>query len=147
MNITRETVEPAMRAAAETVCKEHADIIPSDTRNLMGFYASLRRLLVEVCYPTTMIGQNVEGSTIANGLPVSAGSTTFPFPISFVPRTTASSEFSPTLSTLSVSAKLRPSPSTNTSTRSKPPNPASIRSTWKTKTWRPGSKRCSRSGR
>ncbi|MCJ1477649.1 kinetochore-associated Ndc80 complex subunit nuf2 [Lambiella insularis] len=47
MNITRETVEPAMRAAAEDVCKEHVDIIPSDTRNLMGFYASLRKLLVE----------------------------------------------------------------------------------------------------
>ncbi|MCJ1250324.1 kinetochore-associated Ndc80 complex subunit nuf2 [Trapelia coarctata] len=47
MNITRETVEPAMRAAAEEVCKEHMDIIPSDTRNLMGFYASLRKLLVE----------------------------------------------------------------------------------------------------
>ena len=48
MNITRETVEPAMRAAAEDVCKEHMDIIPPDTRNLMGFYASLKKLLVEV---------------------------------------------------------------------------------------------------
>ena len=48
MNITRETVEPAMRAAAEAVCKEHMDIIPPDTRNLMGFYASLKKLLVEV---------------------------------------------------------------------------------------------------
>ncbi|MCJ1403519.1 kinetochore-associated Ndc80 complex subunit nuf2 [Xylographa trunciseda] len=47
MNITRETVEPAMRAAAEDVCKEHMDIIPPDTRNLMGFYASLKKLLVE----------------------------------------------------------------------------------------------------
>jgi kinetochore protein Nuf2 len=47
MNTTRETVEPAMRAAAEEVCKEHMDIVPSDTRNLMGFYASLRKLLVE----------------------------------------------------------------------------------------------------
>ncbi|MCJ1293128.1 kinetochore-associated Ndc80 complex subunit nuf2 [Xylographa carneopallida] len=47
MNITRETVEPAMRAAAEDVCKEYMDIIPSDTRNLMGFYASLKKLLVE----------------------------------------------------------------------------------------------------
>lgn len=47
MNTTRETVEPAMRAAAEEICKEHMDIIPSDTRNLMGFYSSLRKLLVE----------------------------------------------------------------------------------------------------
>lgn len=49
MNSTRETVEPAMRAAAEDVCGEHMEIVPSDTRNLMGFYVSLRKLLVEVC--------------------------------------------------------------------------------------------------
>lgn len=48
MNITRETVEPAMRAAAEDVCGEHMEIVPPDTRNLMGFYVSLRKLLVEV---------------------------------------------------------------------------------------------------
>ena len=48
MNATRETVEPAMRAAAEDVCGEYMDVIPSDTRNLMGFYVSLRKLLVEV---------------------------------------------------------------------------------------------------
>ena len=48
MNATRETVEPAMRAAAEDVCGEHMEIVPSDTRNLMGFYVSLRKLLVEV---------------------------------------------------------------------------------------------------
>ncbi|MCJ1300560.1 kinetochore-associated Ndc80 complex subunit nuf2 [Hypocenomyce scalaris] len=47
MNATRETVEPAMRAAAEDVCGEHMEIVPSDTRNLMGFYVSLRKLLVE----------------------------------------------------------------------------------------------------
>ncbi|KAI9679347.1 MAG: kinetochore-associated Ndc80 complex subunit nuf2 [Caeruleum heppii] len=47
MNATRETVEPAMRAAAEDVCGEFYDIVPSDTRNLMGFYVSLRRLLLE----------------------------------------------------------------------------------------------------
>lgn len=49
MNATRETVEPAMRAAAEDVCGEHMEVVPADTRNLMGFYVSLRRLLVEVC--------------------------------------------------------------------------------------------------
>lgn len=48
MNATRETVEPAMRAAAEDVCGEYVDVVSADTRNLMGFYASLRRLLLEV---------------------------------------------------------------------------------------------------
>ena len=48
MNATRETVEPAMRAAAEDVCGEYMDVVPIDTRNLMGFYVSLRKLLVEV---------------------------------------------------------------------------------------------------
>lgn len=47
LNATRETVEPAMRAAADEVCGEFADGVPADTRNLMGFYASLRRLLLE----------------------------------------------------------------------------------------------------
>ena len=48
MNATRETVEPAMRAAAEDICGEHMEIVPPDTRNLMGFYVSLRKLLAEV---------------------------------------------------------------------------------------------------
>jgi len=49
MNTTRETVEPAMREAARDVCgDELLDIVPAETRNLMGFYASLRKLLVEV---------------------------------------------------------------------------------------------------
>jgi kinetochore protein Nuf2 len=47
MNATRETVDPAMRAAAEDVCGEWMEIIPSETRNLMGFYVSLRKLLIE----------------------------------------------------------------------------------------------------
>ncbi|KAG8428623.1 kinetochore-associated Ndc80 complex subunit nuf2 [Metarhizium acridum] len=47
LNATRETVEPAMRAAAEDVCGEFSDVMPTDTRNLMGFYVSLRRLLYE----------------------------------------------------------------------------------------------------
>ncbi|KAI0193402.1 Nuf2 family protein [Xylaria flabelliformis] len=47
LNATRETIEPAMRAAAEDVCGEFIDIVPPDTRNLMGFYVSLRRLLLE----------------------------------------------------------------------------------------------------
>lgn len=49
LNATRETIEPAMRAAADDVCgPEHADlVVPPDARNLMAFYASLRRLLAE----------------------------------------------------------------------------------------------------
>ncbi|KAG7133930.1 kinetochore protein nuf2 like [Verticillium longisporum] len=47
LNATRETVEPAMRAAAEDICGEYSDVVPPDTRNLMGFYVSLRRLLLE----------------------------------------------------------------------------------------------------
>ncbi|ORY65139.1 Nuf2 family protein [Pseudomassariella vexata] len=47
LNATRDTVEPAMRAAAEDVCGEYLDIVPPDTRNLMGFYVSLRKLLLE----------------------------------------------------------------------------------------------------
>ncbi|KAI0523649.1 Nuf2 family protein [Xylaria bambusicola] len=46
LDANRETVEPAMRAAAEDVCGEFVDIVPPDTRNLMGFYVSLRRLLL-----------------------------------------------------------------------------------------------------
>ena len=49
MNATRDSIDPAMRAAAEDVCGDFIEIVPIDTRNLMGFFASLRRLLVEVC--------------------------------------------------------------------------------------------------
>ena len=55
MNATRETVEPAMRAAAEDVCGEHMEVVPADTRNLMGFYISLRRLLLEVRLSISMV--------------------------------------------------------------------------------------------
>ncbi|BCS19149.1 kinetochore-associated Ndc80 complex subunit NUF2 [Aspergillus puulaauensis] len=47
MNTTRDTVEPAMRAAADDVCGDFPDIVPTDTRNLMGFFANLRRLMLE----------------------------------------------------------------------------------------------------
>ncbi len=47
MNATRDTIDPAMRAAAEDICGEYMDTIPSDTRNLMGFYVTLRKLLIE----------------------------------------------------------------------------------------------------
>ncbi|KAH9883603.1 Nuf2 family protein [Xylariomycetidae sp. FL2044] len=49
LNMTRETVEPAMRAAAEDICGEFIDIVPPDTRSLMGFYVSLRELMFQ-CY-------------------------------------------------------------------------------------------------
>ncbi|EFX05368.1 kinetochore protein nuf2 [Grosmannia clavigera kw1407] len=51
LNVTRETVEPAMRAAAEEVCgTDYGDaLMPPDTRCLMGFCASLRVLLDECC--------------------------------------------------------------------------------------------------
>jgi kinetochore protein Nuf2 len=45
MNTTRETVDPAMRAGAEDICGEYMEIIPGDTRNLLGFYGSLRKLM------------------------------------------------------------------------------------------------------
>ena len=47
LNTTKESIEPAMTAAANDVCGEYADVIPPDTRNLMGFYVMLRRLLSE----------------------------------------------------------------------------------------------------
>ncbi|CAH0050253.1 unnamed protein product [Clonostachys solani] len=47
LNATRETVEPPMRAAAEDICGEFADVISPDTRNLMGFYVALRRVMLE----------------------------------------------------------------------------------------------------
>jgi len=47
MNTNPGTVDPAMRAAAEDVCGEYMDIMPADARSLMGFYTTLRQLLVE----------------------------------------------------------------------------------------------------
>lgn len=48
MNITRDTVQPGMRFAADDVCGDYPDIVPMETRNLMGFFVSLRRLMMEV---------------------------------------------------------------------------------------------------
>lgn len=41
-----------MHAAAEDLCGDYPDIVPNDTRNLMGFFMMLRKLLAEVfaCY-------------------------------------------------------------------------------------------------
>lgn len=47
MNSTRDTIDPAMRAAAEDICGDYLEIVPVDTRNLMGFFVSLRGMLVQ----------------------------------------------------------------------------------------------------
>lgn len=47
MNATRETIDPAMRAAAEDVCGDLIEIVPVETRNLMGFFVSLRGMLAQ----------------------------------------------------------------------------------------------------
>lgn len=50
MNTTREVVAPAMKAAAEEMCGDDADrIFTADTRDMMGFFIMLRKLLLEVC--------------------------------------------------------------------------------------------------
>jgi kinetochore protein Nuf2 len=51
MNCTREVVAPGMRAAAEELYGQDAErIFTSDTRDLMGFFVMLRRLLAEVSF-------------------------------------------------------------------------------------------------
>ena len=47
MNTTRESVAPAMRAASEDICGAYSEIFSADTRDLMGFFVVLRKLLVE----------------------------------------------------------------------------------------------------
>ncbi|GAM85044.1 hypothetical protein ANO11243_030470 [Dothideomycetidae sp. 11243] len=48
INTTREVVAPGMRAAAEDLCGDEAErIFTADTRELMGFFVMLRRLLWE----------------------------------------------------------------------------------------------------
>ncbi|KAF2121158.1 kinetochore protein nuf2 [Lophiotrema nucula] len=48
MNTTREVVAPAMKAASEDTCGPEADrIFTNDTRDLMGFFVILKKLLRE----------------------------------------------------------------------------------------------------
>jgi kinetochore protein Nuf2 len=48
MNTSREVVAPAMRAAAEEIVGAEAErLYSSDTRDLMGLFIMLRKLLVE----------------------------------------------------------------------------------------------------
>lgn len=47
-NTTREVVAPAMKAAAEDLCGDDAErIFTADTRELMGFFITMRKLLLE----------------------------------------------------------------------------------------------------
>lgn len=49
MNTTRDVVSPAMRAAAEELAGPEAErLYTADTRDLMGLFITLRRLLVVV---------------------------------------------------------------------------------------------------
>ena len=45
MNATRDSIAPAMRAAAEDICSDYPEIVPMETRMLMGFFVSLREML------------------------------------------------------------------------------------------------------
>lgn len=48
MNTTRDVVAPSMKAAAEDVAGQYSEIFTGDTRDMMGFFVTLRRLLAEV---------------------------------------------------------------------------------------------------
>lgn len=71
MNATRKTIEPAMSAAAKDVCGEHAEIFQADARNLMGFYITLRKLLIEV--------RTVSGRAVLSPKPFQCGVKDFSF--------------------------------------------------------------------
>lgn len=47
MNSLRDSIDPAMRAACEDVCSEQPDLVPVDTRLMLGFFISLRNMLAE----------------------------------------------------------------------------------------------------
>jgi kinetochore protein Nuf2 len=50
MNTTRDVVSPAMRAAAEELAGPEAErLYTADTRDLMGLFIMLRKLLFTVC--------------------------------------------------------------------------------------------------
>ena len=57
MNANRAIVAPAMRAAADDQCGEYSDIFTSDTRDMMGFFVLLRKMLQEV-NPNEMASSN-----------------------------------------------------------------------------------------
>lgn len=131
MNATRETVEPAMRAAAQDVCGEYMEIVPPDTRNLMGFYVSLRRLLVEV------IDRFCAG-TLHSLTDLSAASRISPSMTFSSLLTTALSRSFPTSSTLSDFASRGRPLLMSTSTRPRLQRRESRPFTTRTKTWNHG---------
>lgn len=45
MNATRDAIDPAMRAAAEDICAEFPELVPTETKLLMGFFVQLRTML------------------------------------------------------------------------------------------------------
>lgn len=79
MNTTKETVEPAMHAAAEDICGDYPDIVPNDTRNLMGFFMMLRKLLAEVREGAPKLRNSMR---LTEWAPISVVLTTLPLPIS-----------------------------------------------------------------
>ncbi|KAK5224584.1 kinetochore-associated Ndc80 complex subunit nuf2 [Exophiala xenobiotica] len=44
-NATRDAIDPAMRAASEDICAEFPELVPTETRLLMGFFVQLRTML------------------------------------------------------------------------------------------------------
>lgn len=61
MNTTRDAVSPAMRAAAEDNAGQYSEIFSADTRDLMGFFVVLRKLLVEVrSAPPSLVARRTE---------------------------------------------------------------------------------------
>lgn len=47
MNATRDSIDPAMRAAHEDIAGDYPDLVPVDVRLMLGFFVSLRRMLIE----------------------------------------------------------------------------------------------------
>lgn len=64
MNTTRDVVAPGMRVAAEDIGGDDADrIFTADTRELMGFFVMLRRLMQEVSRLPTAVSERKELTT------------------------------------------------------------------------------------
>lgn len=47
MNATRDSVDPAMKAAGDDICHGIPDLVPIDVRLMLGFFVSLKRVLAE----------------------------------------------------------------------------------------------------
>lgn len=61
MNTTRDVVAPAMRAAADEIVGPDAErLYTSDTRDLMGLFVMLRKLLQEVCFDDKHVGEKLK---------------------------------------------------------------------------------------